>query len=250
MGGFIVPNTTVHGTVGNPGIPLADSPTGGIYETPGNGVGISLVGIPYSVLERYFYSLGGVPIIKPNFAVIQGSPYAAVGNPQSIALSKDGLMMAVAEYGANTVRMFSINPSTGVVTPLVITPPVLGSCQVLAFSPDGKYLYASGYGTNIYCYIVDKQTGNLTYNGNFVSSVHSGFYDIKFSPDGLFLYASSYGGYIYAFSYNPSNGILTAIAGSPYFNGVGNSLESINISDDGAYLIASDSGHLFFMPET
>jgi WD40 repeat protein len=113
--------------------------TGRLYGTPIHGQGL---------LSEVAFSPRGVLLTDFDGTVRQWNPLndrpagpsVSAGTNNGMALSPDGRLLAIAETGGNTVRLW--NPATGhsVGVPLVVSSNALDVVSDLAFSPDGKLL--------------------------------------------------------------------------------------------------------------
>jgi hypothetical protein len=138
--------------------------------------------------------------------------------------------------GSDTVSAFAINPGTGALTAMPFSPITLGAgdWSTLAIHPTGSPLVVSqlfGNGVkslNITSSSVGEAAGSPFAGTNAASST--------FSRDGNYCYEGGGNGALFAgFSVNPGNGVLTALAGSPF-----------NAGSDNPYAYATDSqGRLF-----
>lgn len=124
----------------------------------------------------------------------------------------------------------------------------------LAFSPDGAYLYATTYLSNILVVFQRNSTsGALTIVKRYQDGVAgvdglAGALGLTVSPDGAYLYVA--GGMdrsITLFTRDPATGLLTY--GESYKNGVGGvdgltGVSSLHLSPGGAWLYATGWGYL------
>ena len=67
---------------------------------------------------------------QPAFTPVAGSPFATGPSPYSAAFSPSGGLLATANYGGNTVSVFSVAPG-GALTQVAGSPFVTGSGPVL-----------------------------------------------------------------------------------------------------------------------
>ena len=129
------------------GIPTAVS--GNPFAAPGlndalSGVvhpaGFYLVAAENSGISVYQIAGSGAATTLTNVA---GSPFATGGNsPTSLALSKDGNLLIVNNGESRNLRVFSVNSSTGALTPLSTQPfdtlADQGAVPSIAFAPSGS----------------------------------------------------------------------------------------------------------------
>ena len=141
-----------------------------------------------------------------------------------ITVSPTGSAVYVPDSSTNSVFGFSLNQSSGQLTPIPGSPFVTGGDPLsIAINPAGTFAYVAenayvpgSNGTHIDAYSVDSTTGALTpiagspFNGGFALP---GLFTVD--PTGRFLYESS-GGETYGLSIDASTEALTPIAGSPF----------------------------------
>ncbi len=126
-------------------------------------------------------------------------------------------------------------------------PVALNQAYGLAISPDGKYLYATGYQSgDVVVFSRDAENGKISplavYSAADIPSL-AGVFRLAVSPDGLFLYAGSWNSSaITAFRRNPLDGTLTYLAeyrdSTPGLNSLAQ-VTAVAVSPDGRYLFAT-----------
>lgn len=168
---------------------------------------------------------------------IPGTPPATGAYPHTIAVSSDGKNLYSANMWSNTISAYSINSTSGVLTPLLPDIATGNTPQDLALSPDGTYLYVANYADSVVgLYIRDASTGLLSYSGIAASVPHACV--VRVSPDGKSVYVLDYDdSSVYGFSRNMV-GLLTALA-TPSFSIAGN-LQVIEISPDNKSVYAGN----------
>ena len=126
-------------------------------------------------------------------------------NVQSLVVSPDGKHVYTAAPGDEAVGIFGRNSTTGKLTYLGMVedgegdPPVDGlkDASGIAISPDGYYVYATGYSDDALAYFRrNKDTGALTWagtlkDGEFGVDGLDGAYAVAASPDGDHVYVAS-----------------------------------------------------------
>ena len=92
-----------------------------------------------------------------------GSPFPAGGNPLSLAVGAGGKFLYSANPDATnpSISGFSIDPTTGALSPLSGSPFPLPVSHYIATDQTGAYLYVTS-GANIVGYAIDATTGALT----------------------------------------------------------------------------------------
>ena len=130
-------------------------------------------------------------------------------------------------FGGQGVYAFSIEPTTGTLTPLpgspfaASTPSSPGYAQpatLMAVDQTNKFLYVST-SKGIYGYAVDQAAGVLTpVTGSPFAAAVTSSWTIAVTPTNSYLYQlqSSSSASIYAYSVNQTSGALTPVSGSPF----------------------------------
>jgi hypothetical protein len=123
--------------------------------------------------------------------------------------------------GSNTVSAFAINPETGALTAMPFSPITLGAgiWQTLAIHPTGSPLVVSEFGGSVKSFNITSTAAGEAVGSPFAGTDAS---SSIFSRDGSYCYEGGGSGALFAgFSVNPGNGVLTALAGSPFNAGAG-----------------------------
>ncbi len=188
-------------------------------------------------------SLFAVPsaAAHPAFRPVAGSPFPAGSQPDALAFSPNGKLLATADSGWNTVEVFSVS-SSGALTPVTGPPTSTGSTpSSVAFSPDGRLLaVANSLDNTISIFSVATRTGALTPVSG--SPFHTGSRpaSIAFSPDGALLASADSGAKeVSAFTVS-SSGRLRRVHGSPFRSGLGP--QSLAFSPTGTVLAVANDG--------
>jgi len=166
---------------------------------------------------------------------VAGSPFPGGGNDEGMALTPSGRYLYLADGNdplfdpaGSSITAYSINTSTGVLTPVPGSPFALDHVpHFLAIDPTSRYLYASGSEDDtVIAFIINPSTGALTkVVGSPFAAGGPNPQGIRVTPDGHFLYVTNNGdnpgvpGNVGAFKINSDNGKLTPIAGSPFTAG-------------------------------
>jgi 6-phosphogluconolactonase len=154
--------------------------------------------------------------------VLPNSPGNSAGSsPIGIVTDPTGKFLYVAEY--TYVVCYSIDQTSGVLTPLA-TPTVPGTDYfTLRLDPTGKYIYGtSGRSNSVSLYSINASTGALTFSGN--TATGNGATDIGLTVDGTHAYVIDRDDQtISLFNMNETSGGLTPLApptvtdiGQPY----------------------------------
>ena len=147
-----------------------------------------------------------------------GSPFPAGGNPLSLAFGAGGKFLYTANPDATnpSISGFSIDPTTGALSPLSGSPFPLPVSHYIATDQTGAYLYVTS-GANIVGYAIDATTGALTALPGFPVAAGANAYSITIDPTNQFLYVANDGAAnVSGFTLDASTGALTPMAGSPF----------------------------------
>jgi 6-phosphogluconolactonase (cycloisomerase 2 family) len=174
-----------------------------------------------------------------------------------IAISPDGQYVYVSSITDNSIVVLRRSADGGLNTtsPLflganhvqTITHPTLTAAYGIALSPDGVYLYATGYSSDsLLVFKRNASDGKLTYvetkSAPTIPGLN-GVFRVTLSPDGNFVYTASFdSNSVTAFQRNPATGKLTHLAtytdGANGIDGLGFA-SSVAVSPDGTYLFAT-----------
>jgi 6-phosphogluconolactonase len=161
---------------------------------------------------------------------ISGSPFPTVGGspgPSIMANDPAGKFLYVSLSGTananNRVAAFTVNSSTGALTPIAGSPVTVGrDPQGLAVTPDGKFLFIANFLDNtISAFSIEAASGVLTPISGSPFPANNAPFRVAIDPLGKFLdVTNNVGGNISVFtinsSTNVSTGLLSPIAGSPF----------------------------------
>jgi 6-phosphogluconolactonase len=165
-------------------------------------------------------------------------------NGEEIAVDPTSRFLFSAGMGTNTLSVFSVDSSTGVLTTVAGSPFPAGAAPFsVAVDPSGRFIYVPNQsGNNLSAYSIDLNTGapkQLTGSPYAVGNTPQAS---AVDPTGRFLYVPAEGSSnISAFSLNPTTGILTAVLGSPFSDG--NTAEFVAIEPRGKFLYVSNFGN-------
>jgi 6-phosphogluconolactonase len=122
------------------------------------------------------------------------------------------------------VSAFTINSTTGVLTPVAGNPLQIPSASYIAIDPLGKFLFltesifSSLVNGGVSVYPINKTTGVLgpiVAGSPFATGGNNSFW-VSIDPTGTFVYVSNdQSANISEFTLNSTTGVLTPIAGSP-----------------------------------
>lgn len=198
-------------------------------------------------LDRFLYlsdvvgnSVRGYAIdyLSGELVEVAGSPFATGGSqPQAMGRSADGRFLYVANRASNTISVFSIDGSTGVLTPVGL--PVATGTYPLSVSatPDGKFLYVANYiGGSVSAYAIDAVGGALALLAEIPTAVSSRF--LAVDVNSKFLYVTTGGNVVYGYGINASSGALTSVPASPFT--AGTTAQTIAIDPLGKFLYVTN----------
>ena len=136
-----------------------------------------------------------------------GSPLNLIGNPDFLAVSKDGKFAYVPDDVTAQISVFSLNAVTGAMTLTQTVNDDGGSAQpgrFIAIHPNGNFLYTTDF-SQISAYSVDTTTGDL---GVGAGAVPGSPFDLPATMDPSFFAIDSTGGFLYVIDFNsPGIGI-------------------------------------------
>ena len=158
------------------------------------------------------------------FPINTGGSGANTALSEQVTIDRTNRRLYVLNDGASTISAYSINPTTGALTPLPFSPLDLGSGTWvnLAVHPSGSPLVVSDAAIpgRLLSYRITATTATQT---GIPASLNGAPFSTAFSQDGNYVYASGSGGNAFAgFSVNAATGVLTALTGSPFNSGNSN----------------------------
>lgn len=130
-------------------------------------------------------------------------------NPSDVTISPDGRFIYVPNRTANTIGIYSRNPSDGSLTATGSAAPGTGPVSI-AFDPTGQFAFVPNFGTNnVSAFTVNRTTGALTNNGTVATG--TGPNHLLVHSTGRFAYACNNAtNNVSVMLINSSTGTLTA----------------------------------------
>ncbi|QMS87633.1 beta-propeller fold lactonase family protein [Nostoc edaphicum CCNP1411] len=174
---------------------------------------------------------------------------------ESLTVSPDGKFLYAVGYDDSAVAVFARDAQTGKLSFVEFkqddTDGVdgIGGARSVIVTPDGKFLYASGYDDSaVAVFARDAQTGKLSFvefkqDGTDGVDGLGGVYSVTVSPDGKFLYAAGYDdSAVGVFGRDAETGKLSFVEfkqdGIDGVDGL-DGAESVTVSPDGKFLYAT-----------
>lgn len=147
------------------------------------------------------------------------SPTASGNSPQGIRVTPNGKFVVVANQGTGNVAVFSLDQSSGILSPVSGSSFASGSAPgPVAIDPRGNFVFVGDTAAgNLYAYAIDS-TGTLTSLGGSPFSLGSGAQpsSIAVDPADKFVYVSMGTQQMAGFVLDSSTGALSPISGSPF----------------------------------
>ncbi len=180
-----------------------------------------------------------------SLTAISANGFAAGTAPSWIAFTPNGSFAYVSDSGEDTISAYSVNATTGALTPLA-TP-------TFATDEHPEDLTIDAAGAHLYAPVANSSTpgavdwftigadGTLTGKSSIPAGVTPVF--LAIDPAGPYAYiASSAGAEVYGYSIDPTTGALTALAGSPFSTGSGSRPQFITLDPSGKFGYTANEG--------
>src|SRR6266566_1097441 len=176
-----------------------------------------------NTVSAFSVGLGGTLTIVPGSPFLtggEGSGLYSASNTATVTIRKK--ILYVANTGSNNISGFSINTTTGALTPVPGSPFATGGFGLygisLAVTPNGKFVYAGNAGSGDISAFRVGSHGELTIVGSpfLLGNPPDG---IKVSPNGKFLGVALPFTDSVAMLRIGSNGALTSVPDSPFAQG-------------------------------
>jgi 6-phosphogluconolactonase (cycloisomerase 2 family) len=172
--------------------------------------------------------------------------------PYSIAFSPDGGLLATANYNADTVSVFTVDPTSGALTPVTQSAPANADTgagpAAIAFSSNWDLLATSNYNADtVSLFTIDPTSGQLTpVTETPASSLDTGVAPVSlaFSPnDGLLATANLSDDTVSLFTVTgPATQVALALApASITANGTASTVATVTVTDTNGNPVSGDS---------
>jgi hypothetical protein len=154
---------------------------------------------------------------------LSGSPFPAGVWASSVVIDPLGRYAYVGQANANVTYGFTIDASTGNLSPLSGSPFTTGPGLELAIDPKGRYLFATNTNSvTVSAFAINQSTGALTAVSGSPYPTGQGPTNLIVDPTSTFLYVangSNLANNISGFRIDQSTGALTPLQGSPFPSG-------------------------------
>jgi 6-phosphogluconolactonase (cycloisomerase 2 family) len=172
---------------------------------------------------------------------VGGANYTTLAFPHAMTIAGQGKYLYVSyNDDPGGVSAYSINPTTGVLTELVVqgSPYRVGAqSKSMAVDPAGKFLYvANDYNVGISIFVIDPNSGKLSVVPGGINT--EGTTSIAFEPSGRFLYSlESSRDHAFVYAVNSTTGALsrTTGCGGAGVCPTGSNPDSITVDPSGRY---------------
>ena len=138
-----------------------------------------------------------------------------------MAIDPAGQYLYVTNSNKANISVLSIDPATGVLTPLTSVIPADAQPTEFVLDPRGRFAYGLNGGTSpVSMYTVDPRTGLLGTDHSPSPVAGAGPQSIAIDAGGQFMYIVNYiSNDVSAFAIDPSTGLLKPVSGSPFKTG-------------------------------
>jgi len=158
---------------------------------------------------------------------------------QTMAIDPTGRYLFLAGVADINIYGFSIDQTTGALTPLPGSPVSGQPAYSLSFDPAGKFLYAAGANDDVAIYSFNAVDGSLTLLGTTPQTLSTPV-ALTFDQAGKFLFVADLGSNkVSVFTHNSVNGSLSEVAGSPF--PTGNNPAALAVHPSGDFLYVANS---------
>jgi 6-phosphogluconolactonase len=127
----------------------------------------------------------------------------------------------VTNSGSNNVSAYTVNATTGTLTPVAGSPFATGSTPYsVAVDPTGKFVYVPSSSGTVWAYALTAATGALTSVTGSPFATGTAPFSVAVDPSGKFAYVANLGSNnVSAYTIDTNTGALTQITGSPFTAG-------------------------------
>ncbi|MGO9830929.1 MAG: beta-propeller fold lactonase family protein [Myxococcaceae bacterium] len=235
------------------GIPTAVTTTASYTVTASNSGGSTQASVSITVNARLPVRFGFVAnrgdntvsmyTVNASTGELRANGYVAAGTtPISVAVDPTQKFAYVANLGTNTgtVSAYTINSTTGVLTPVGAAVAAGAAPTSVAVDPSGKFVYVTNSGTasnNVSAYSINASTGALTSLGT--TAAGSTPISVTVDPTGRFAYVVNQGSNtISAYTISPGTGALASVGSVA----TGVTPISVTVDPSGRFAYVADTG--------
>jgi 6-phosphogluconolactonase (cycloisomerase 2 family) len=148
------------------------------------------------------------------------SPYGTDTGPYALVVDPTGAVLYCANAGTNeagSVSGYTVNASTGVLTPLATNPLAVPVQGFMTIDPQGKYLLVTETsGVAVYPFNLTTAVLGTVVSGSPFTSGGSNPFAVSVAPSDQFVYVSNNGSTDVAeYRFDSNTGVLTTVTGSP-----------------------------------
>jgi 6-phosphogluconolactonase len=179
--------------------------------------------------------------------VVSGSPGTITVDDVGavvVTCTNVGRFAYAANAGDNTISVYSIDLTTGALTPIGTPVPTGTSPYAIEARGDGQYVYVvNQISNNISVYAVNATSGALTpiAGSPFVAGSDPHALAFASTPSGSYLYVANNGSNsLSAYSVDAGTGALAPLSTATYATGTGPS--AVSVSSDGGFVFVANNG--------
>jgi 6-phosphogluconolactonase (cycloisomerase 2 family) len=195
------------------------------------------------------YTVGGSGILAAartsialSSSTVNATPPKTGLNPLSMVMHSNGKFVFVANQGSNSISVYSVDSSTGLLTEITGSP-FATSAGPSGVAMTGNTLFVANQGAGtVSVYTVDQATGNLTQAAGSPFAAGTSPTALDVDSSGKFLYVADLAtNSVLAFSIG-SSGQLSSISGSPI--AAGTAPVNVRVVGSSVYVANSGSGNV------
>ena len=183
-------------------------------------------------------------VITPSTATIAaGSPAPTPGaSPYSCGFSRDGLYAYTGGNVGSVIAGFSVNPSTGVLTPLSGSPYDTTAGNPVGYATDsaGRF-FTSNFGDGVRAFTSSSGVLSPVAGNPFTSGLSGGVQGVLHPSENFYMVADRSASRVgvYQIAGSGSGTTLTAVAGSPFVTG-GTFSDAVTVNGTGTLVVAAN----------
>jgi len=188
--------------------------------TPPKSFVYALQNVPGDANQIHGYQLDpgtGQLSVLPGFPLATGGTGSSASVSQQLAYDAANHRLYAANTGSKTVTAFSVDPTSGILTPCAFSPIGLGAMNPygLTLHPSGSPLMVWDFSNVMSFNILATSTINAT-GSPYALGASLGFSGAVSHNGAYFYLGGNTGNSMVGFAINPTTGVLTALSGSPF----------------------------------